>query len=392
MRVFHLFIATLVVGSLSSCKQDEVLPQENYQCESINSPQHPKAEKYHNLVKEIVASGVPGMMLTVHDQQNGYWSVAAGMADLASGVQLQPCNITRVGSTVKTLTAVSILLLQEEGLLAIDDPVSKFLSAEETAGLKNAESSTIRHLLQHSSGIYNYIQSLKFQTASLNDLEKVWLPDELLEYAREKDPYFSPGADTKYSNTNYILLGRIIEIVTGKPFYEFFNERIFEPYDLRYTQFAATNPVPQDIVRGYVDFYSNLEVINATFYSGWDYYTADGGLISNSHDLNVFMTTLFEGEMLATPSLTAMTSWKTSSEQDSDGFKTDYGLGIFRIETGYGPAYIHSGDAIGYFASMVYFPEQKVTITWAVNGNYGSLDQFSQSKEAMEKIFKTVLE
>ncbi|MBK8289862.1 MAG: beta-lactamase family protein [Flammeovirgaceae bacterium] len=124
-----------------------------------------------------------------------------------------------------------------------------------------------------------------------------------------------------YSNTNYILLGMIISNIEGKPFYEVFEEKIFEPLSLRSTQFAASDPVPDGIIRGYVDFYSNLNVINATYYSGWDYYTADGGLISNAYDLNVFMTALVNGEIISQPSLDEMIIWQKPKEEDPEFFR-----------------------------------------------------------------------
>jgi D-alanyl-D-alanine carboxypeptidase len=389
----RLPIYILMLTIASSCDKDEIFPESYYACHAlVVSQNNPREVEFNNLVKEITRSGVPGMMLTIHDNQYGYWSNAHGFADLASDISLASCNITRVGSTVKTFTAVTILLLQEDGLLNLDDQITDYLTANQLKGLKNSEQATIRQLLQHSSGIFNYIQNLKFQTASLNDLVKAWHPNELLNYARGKDAYFATGADVLYSNTGYVLLGMIIDKVTGKPFYEVFRGKIFIPHDLTFTQFAAIDPVPDGIVRGYVDFYSNLNLINATYYSGWDYYTADGGLISNSYDLNKFMTKLFQGEILSEESLAEMLSWVEPSEGNGDGFKTFYGLGIFKIETDFGPAYIHSGDAIGYFASMAYFPNQKVTITWAVNANYGKVDEFTQSKKAIEKIYKVALD
>lgn len=337
----------------------------------------------------MIQSGVPGAMLSIRKGEE-YWAGANGFADLASQTFLESCNITRVGSTVKTFTGVTILLLQEDGLLDIDDPITDYLSNSDLSGLENAKKSSIRQLLQHSSGIFNYIQNNHFQTASLNELTKTWRPDELLDYARGVDAYFSPGTDVLYSNTNYVLLGMIIEKVSKKPFYKVFEERIFQPHGLFFTQFAATDPVPDGIIRGYVDLYSNLNLINATYYSGWDYNTADGGLISNAHDLNLFMTALFHGDILSPASLEEMLSWQAPKHQSKDGYETFYGLGIFKINTPYGPAYIHSGDAIGYFASMLYFPTQDATITWAVNGNYGKIDQFTQSEKAMNQIFETV--
>lgn len=377
----------------SSCEKDKIFSDAFYQCKAdiVNDNQnHPKSMKYQNLLADIVGAGVPGMMLTVHDAVNGYWSGADGLADLASNIDVKSCNITRVGSTVKTFTAVSIFLLKEDGLIDIDSPVTNYLSAQDISGLKNAEKATVRQLLQHSSGINNYISNAQFQTASLNNLVKTWQPDELLAYAREKTPAFAPGTDVGYSNTNYILLGMIIEKITGKPFYDFFEQRIFKPLGLKFTSFAAKEQVPAGIIRGYVDFYSNLNLINATYYSGWDYFTADGGLISNAYDLNLFLTNLFNGHIVSNTSLNEMMNWIESTDQDND-FKTSYGLGIFKIETAYGIAYIHSGDAIGYAATMIYFPDKKVTITWAVNGNYGKIDEFTQSKNAMNKIFGIVL-
>jgi len=386
-------LTILLLFGLLSCEKDSAYPESFYACSgeiSLDNPGHPRASVLQSILDDMAASGIPGVMLTVHDSVNGFWSGSSGYADLASGVNMLPCQRTRVGSTVKTFTAVSVLLLQEEGKLSIDDPVTDYLSSSELKGLQNADKCTIRQLLQHSSGMFNYIQNLKFQTASLNDLPKVWTPGELLLYARGKDAYFAPGTDVLYSNTNYVLLGMIIEEVTGRPYDEFFRERIFAPLGMVFTGCAATDPVPYGLVRGYVDFYSKKDLINSTYYSGWDYYTADGGLISNAFDLNLFMTRLFSGDVLSQASLNEMLSWQTPKETYGDGFETDYGLGIFRIHTGNGMAYIHSGDAIGYFATMIYFPQQKVTLTWAANGNYGKLDAITQSKEAMERVFAAV--
>jgi D-alanyl-D-alanine carboxypeptidase len=390
-----LFISVIIIVLLVGCQMDEVLPEGNYNCalETMQSPSnHPKDLQFKLLMDSIVASGVPGIQLSVNYPGQGLWNGASGYADLAAKVEILPCNIIRVGSTVKTFAAVTILLLQEEGKLTIEEPISNYLTSDQIRGLDNAENSTILQLLQHSSGIFNYIQSAQFQTASLNDLARVWNPDELLEYARGKNAYFEPGTDVLYSNTNYILLGMIIEKVTGKPFYKAFEEKIFIPLGMQSTQFAAENPVPDEIVRGYVDFYSKLNIINATDYSGWDYFTADGGLLSNAHDLNIFLQALFNEQLIKPESLVQMLDWQAREESFPDEFVTDYGLGTFKIGTAYGPAYIHSGDAIGYFASMVYFPDQKVSLSYAVNGNYGKIDAFTQSKEAMETIFRKVFE
>ncbi|SDM31943.1 serine hydrolase domain-containing protein [Kriegella aquimaris] len=384
----------LAVFHFACTEQDEVFQEDFFQCENTLSPnniEHEKVEPVSEIMKDMVSKGVPGIMMSVHTEGDGYYSTSYGKSDLANQIDMQACNLTRVGSTVKTFTAVTILKLQEEGKLRLDDLLTQYLPDYLLDNIENAEETSLRQLLNHSSGIYNYIQDLKFQTASLNDLIKVWRPEELLDYARNRGAYFKPGTDSRYSNTNYILLGMVIESLEGKPFYEVFKDKIFIPLQLEMTQFAASDPVPDDIIRGYIDLYSKLELTNATYYSGWDYFSADGGLISNAHDLNIFLTNLFQGNLLSDASLKEMMDWQSPNEQDSEEFVTHYGLGIFLIETDSGPAYLHSGDAIGYFASMVYFPNQKTTITWAVNANYGKIDDITQKKGAMEKIFKSVL-
>jgi D-alanyl-D-alanine carboxypeptidase len=391
----QLFFKLILVLTLFSSCQKENNPNiaASYNCNlqfTDSSSVNPNHAKYSQLLKDITASGVPGITMSIYNPANGMWLGASGKADLRNNVAMQPCHISRVGSTVKTFTAATILKLVEEGKLQLDDAAANYLSPAVIENIANADKATIRQLLNHSSGIFNYIRSAQFQTASLNDLIKEWKPEELLAYARGKKAYFKPGEDVQYSNTGYILLGMIIEKVTGKPFWEVFQQKIFTPLGLTATSFAAINTVPSNIVRGYVDIYSNLEVVDATYFSGWDYYTADGGLISNVYDMNVFMQRLFNGNIINSASLNEMLITLKPKTFAVDFFPIETGLGIFKINTPWGDAYQHSGDAIGYYASIVYFPASKTTIVWAVNGNYGKIDQFVSSKKAMEKIFDVV--
>ena len=386
--------ALIIAVIFTSCrKEDNKNTPASYNCNfsfADSSTANANNARYNQLLTEITSSGVPGIVMSIYKPGDGIWLGASGKADLRNNVPMKPCHISRVGSTVKTFTAVTILKLQEEGKLQLDDKASMYLPAWAIHKIANADKATIRQLLNHSSGIFNYIRNAQFQTASLNDLIKEWKPVELLDYARGKHAYFEPGTDTYYSNTGYIFLGMIIEKVTGKPFWQVFQEKIFTPLGLTSTSFAATNKVPANIVRGYVDFYGNLQVTDATYFSGWDYYTADGGLISNVYDMNIFIQRLFSGNIINTFSMNEMLNSIAPKNIDTDFFPIQHGLGIFKIATPYGEAFIHSGDAIGYYATIAYFPATRTTIVWAVNGNYGKIDQFVSSKKAMEKIFSSV--
>jgi len=391
MRTISITILALLL--FSSCRKVDDIGSSSFDC-NLNFPDssqaNPNNSEYQTLLDEMTAAGVVGVEMSVYDNINGMWLGASGKADLHDDVNMKPCNKTRMGSTVKMFTASVILKLQEEGKLNLEDKISDYMGGDYIDKIENADRATIRQMLHHSSGIYNYIRNLKFQTASLNDLIKEWHSGDLLKYAYNQKSYFDPGEDVLYSNTNYILLGLLIEKIEGKPLYRVFEEKIIDPLGLTGTQFAGKDPVPDGIVRGYIDLYSNLNVIESTYYSGWDYYTADGALISNVYDMNVFFRALMNGQIVSSESLNEMLTWKTPSEQDPEFYEIEYGLGIFKMTIPGGVCYFHSGDAIGYYANMIYFPDDGITVVYAVNSNYGKIDQYVSTKTAIEKIISVL--
>lgn len=393
MKYFVFIVAPILL--FASCKKSEDVEPVLYRCGFNFEDSSSKISsniKYQALLNGITERGVVGIIMSVYRPGKGIWNGASGKADLHNNIDMKPCNISRMGSTIKMFTAVTILKLQEEGKININDRISSYLGGSNIDKIENANKATIRQLLQHSSGIYNYIQNLKFQTASLNDLLKEWHANDLLEYAYSKKAYFQPDEDVVYSNTNYILLGLLIEKMEGKPLYQVFDEKIFGPLGLTLTQFAGRNPVPDGIVRGYIDLYSNMQVTETTYNSGWDYYTADGGLISNPYDMNVFFRALMNGQVINSNSLKEMLTFKSPKTASNEFFPISYGLGIFKMETPKGTAYMHSGDAIGYYANMLYFPDDSTTVVYAVNSNYGKIDQFVSTRSAMEKIINVTKE
>ncbi|WP_128546771.1 serine hydrolase domain-containing protein [Larkinella soli] len=390
-RLSYLLIAGL--SALAACEPTRTVDPVVYECLPDGTPppaMTPETDRYRKLLDDLTRQGVPGMIMAVKKPGQNLWTGASGFADLKRKVRMQPCQISRAGSTVKMITATALLMLQEEGKLSLDDRAGRYLPASVTHGIAQAEGATIRQLLNHTAGIYNYIQDLRFQTASLNDLTKVWQPGELLDYARNRKPYFPAGEGVRYSNTSYILLGMIIEKVSGMPFSRFFTDRIFRPLGLKNTAFNPNDPVPSGIARGYIDLHNNGRLTESTFYSGWDYYTADGGLISNPADLVRFLEGLFGGKLVSRRSLEEMQRWVVR-EAAGDFFPLEFGLGMFRLKLPQGVAIYHSGDAIGYFASMMYFPEKGIFIVWQTNGNYGRLDALISGREAYLKIAETVL-
>jgi D-alanyl-D-alanine carboxypeptidase len=200
VRKFNTFSIFLLAFLLSCTQSSDVIAPATFDCSvdfNDNSATHPNRNRFQTLLDQKVIQGVPGIIMSVASPTHGEWLGAAGMADLSNQIPLKKCNITRVGSTVKTFTAVTVLMLHDEGLLSLDDAVRKYLPLSVLSKLDNGTKVTVRQLLNHSSGLYNYIQNLQFQTASLNDLTKEWSPDELLAYANGKKAYFAPGTDMR---------------------------------------------------------------------------------------------------------------------------------------------------------------------------------------------------
>lgn len=179
-------IILLVMTLLLSCRKPESVDLSFYDC-SMNftdsSQQHRNNNNYQHVLNDMTDNGVVGVMMSVYDTKHGIWVGASGKADLYNNIDMKPCNMTRAGSTMKMFTSAIVLKLQEEGKINLDERVSRYLQGHNINKIKNAETATVRQLLQHSSGIYNYIQNLQFQTATLNNLTQEWGADDLLKYA-----------------------------------------------------------------------------------------------------------------------------------------------------------------------------------------------------------------
>ncbi len=389
--ILNIMIAGMV--SLCACKTDTTLLIETG-ClkplpDSVQS-MHPKKMQLQYLIDSLAATGVPGISMAIQEPGKGWFTGSAGYSDIAANKKFESCQISRAGSVVKILTAISVLQLVEQNKIDLDKRIADYLPASVLHHIENAEIATVRQLLNHSSGMYNYIMDAQFQLANLNNLRKTWQPHELLSYARNRKAYFSPGTDVQYSNTGFILLGMLIEKESGLHFSTYFQQNIFNKLQLKHTRFDINNPIPNDLARGYTDWYNTGKPFESTYYNGWDYFTADGGLQSVPSDLCLLMKALFDGKLISQSSLNAMLT--SIPEAGSKFFSTEFGLGIFKLHTPYGLAWFHSGDAIGYFANVFYFPATGTTVSWMTNGNYGTIDPLVNTKEAYLRILGRLFE
>ncbi|WP_437933487.1 serine hydrolase domain-containing protein [Sorangium sp. So ce341] len=288
------------------------------------------------------------------------WRGASGVADAEAEVPLRPDDLFRVGSITKTFMATLALMLRAEGRLSLDDAVS-----EHVEGVPGGDRISVRQVLNHTSGLYDFTQSDAFWSAALSDPERAWAPRELIEIAASQPAYFEPGEGFAYSNTNYIIAGLILEAASGEPVGELLRARILEPAGLAHTYLDGAEAALPGLVHGYgVDRGKLVDTTSAADPSAAG--TA-GALVSTTDDLTRFYRKVLGGELLGPAELAEMTTWVDARL----GEVTGYGLGLSRRESRLGAQVGHDGGIWGFTSSSYYAIDSDASITVLVNLEVG---------------------
>ena len=320
---------------------------------------------------------IPGAVVLLRTPQ-GEFTVSYGTTLLGATSPPGVDTHFRIASNTKTMTAAVIVLLAQEGKLSLDDPVSKYVS-----GVPDGDKITIAELLNMRSGLYTYDDDPEFWSVLERDPTKIWTPAEVLAIAFTHPPYFPPGTDFHYSNTNYALLGLIAEKIEGKPLASCFQGRLFGPLGLKDTLLPATdsNTLPDPYSHGYLYggcSFRNLTDkpyppdIQAAVRAGTlkpddctgqnsSYASAAGGAISTANDLAIWIKALVGGKVL---NADYQRHW-LDSLQPEDPSKPEgqkYGYGISQISWGPNTIYFHGGEMPGFNSKISYDPTNKLTL------------------------------
>jgi CubicO group peptidase (beta-lactamase class C family) len=278
-----------------------------------------------------------------------------GMAEIELGVPIAPDMVFRVGSVTKEFTAACVLRLAEEGRLALDDPVEKYLPEFPNGGRRV----TIEQLLTHTSGIRSYTDMPGWFGARMREDRT---PREV-EALFDGEPFdFEPGKGWHYDNSGYVLLGEILEKVTGKPYAELVTETIFRPLGMNDTRYGSDAPIVPKRVAGYVKTPDG--VANAPFLSMTQPYAA-GALVSTVDDLARWHRALDEGAVLKPESVRRM--WTPA--RLPDGTDTRYGFGWIVWSLDGHPVVEHGGGINGFQTANLRLPDERIYV--AVLSNCG---------------------
>ncbi|MGB3298042.1 MAG: serine hydrolase [Phormidesmis sp.] len=307
---------------------------------------------------------VPGAAAAILSP-DGDWFGASGVANVAENTPLQPSDRFEAGSIAKTFLATTLLQLTESGQLSLEDTLTDWLPTTLTDSVPNASEITIKQILGHTSGIADYLDVFVEQARANPTLfVQDWQSEQLLGFLEGVEPFFEPGESWQYSNTNYILVGAVIEAVIGNSYGQEVRDRILDPLNLQDTFIAGEEEIPGGYIKGYWDFDANgtLDDLSITNLS-WA--GSAGSLISNTADLAAFFDALLKDKTLLQPETLAQ--MLDTIPVDSPNYDA-YGLGIGTIESPNRFWYAHRGQTLGFRSNLWYSPAEEITYVELING------------------------
>ncbi|MDX1417818.1 MAG: serine hydrolase, partial [Candidatus Promineifilaceae bacterium] len=306
----------------------------------------------------------PGLVLLV-DTPDGRYLNAAGVSNLDDGTAMQIDDHLEIGSNTKSMTIVLLMQLVEEGLLSLDDPLSQYLP-DQAALLPNGDQITIRQMAHHTAGLYDYADNI--MAAGIGDPEALaagYVPEELVQDAAENGtPYFAPGEEGQwhYSNTGYVLLGMIIEAVTGESVSDLYQTRIFDPLGMESAVLIEGVPQEGEITsHGY--WWQDGEIVDTTTWNGSQGWVA-GAAAMTAEDLAKYGKALAAGELFQNPD--ALAEMLMFDPASSRSVGTPYGLGL-QDYAGDGTVWGHAGQTLGFQSLWYTKPESGIVVVGLTN-------------------------
>jgi len=357
LKTFSYLITLILVLGLAACKA----PTEKAFDEQLASQLQTALEE----AVENPEAKFPGAVLYVSSSELGTWTGAAGLGNIDTSATMRSDDKFRAGSVMKPFVSVVGLQLIEEGLFSLDDPMPAVLPESVTARFSEGDKITVRMLLNHTGGIADWLTEAVISEIAANP-QKIWKEEEYLDLAAAQEPYFAPGKGWKYSNTDYNLLGLVIEQATGRSWRQEVRERIIERFNLENTLLPEPGDtfIPNDHARGYIDMGGKM-----VDFTGVDPSMAGaaGGqaLATTTTDLAQFLTTVLAGELFQNAG--TLDEMLTFVDAPYIGGQVGYGLGMMKYLLPGGVEMLgHSGGTAGFQCLVVHMPAQNITISMAM--------------------------
>jgi len=316
-------------------------------------------------------NGIPGIQATIIFPNGQSWRAHAGFRDFAARGPVANSTPFAVASVSKTFLAALVVELSQEGRFGLDDPVLRWLPDANVDPRV-----TIRELLNHTSGVYDFFSNAAIDKALLGCRSCAWSPSRSLSFV--KKPYFAPGTNWAYSNTGYVLLGQLVEQVTGTSYATLLRQRFFDPLGLVSTYVQYLEPAPYPVAHAYQFFtYSRHETPTSLwdgtgispFRSVLTAAGSAGSIASSSRDLAIWARALYSGRLFGFGDLAEMLDF--AATRSFFVYDDPYGLGVQQYVVGGRIAYGHDGRLLGARSAIRYIPSLDVSIAVVMNTDRG---------------------
>lgn len=327
------------------------------------------AEKLDDAITTAMReAGIPGVGVGLWVDGDGSYVRAFGASDKTTGTPIKTGMHTRIGSVTKTFTITGVLQLVDDGKVRLDAPISTYLD-----GVPGGDRITVRQLADMRSGFYNYTEDPRWLDVFKADPYRAWNPKELLSIAFRHPANFAPGTRWEYSNTNTVLLGLLVEKMSGQPLHTYLQQHVFAPAGMNETSLPTGAEITSPYVHGYTNFTPDGATVDASTWNpswGW----AAGAMISSIDDLRTWVPTMVGGRL---PDGDRLLEPATQAERlhmlPTGNAGLGYGLGIADFAGWIG----HNGELPGYETIAVRLPQDRATLVIIVNsdvdGKFGNL-------------------
>jgi D-alanyl-D-alanine carboxypeptidase len=315
-------------------------------------------KRIQNIIDKSTKENLAGVAVYIKQNNHEEWVGVSGYADIAHNIKLKAENIFSLGSIGKMYNAVAVLKLAEEGKLGLDDLIEKYLPKEVISKIPNGQVITLRHLLSHQSGLFNYEAdpTLNQQYLSGNlKLDTLTHLNALLRYSFGHKPKFLPGAAFEYSSTNYVLLALVVDSILPEGHTAYLRDLLAtNGYKNTFYRETPSNNLTQH----YGDLNKDAKIENLTKQTieTTNWFIGDDGIYATIGDASYFLQNLINEKIVSKASLNQMMTWNNEK-------KPDYGLGLM-ADKGFPYKFLvgHSGRGIGTTTELFYFPKQKMTV------------------------------
>jgi D-alanyl-D-alanine carboxypeptidase len=342
--------------------------------------------------------GFPGATAAYVLKDGKVGVAATGVADLESGVPMTVQSRMLSASIGKTFVAATAVALSHEGALDLDAPISRWLGDRPWfRRLPNHATITLRHLLNHTSGIADHVHLASFAS----ELSRKWRsagnpfsPEDLIRFTLDLPPLFDAGKGWAYSDTGYILIGLVIEKATGRSYYTEITERFLKPLELSLTAPADRRLLP-GLAAGYMargnPFGLPRKTIRSDGTMQWHpgFEWTGGGLVSNSRDLAMWGAALFQERAMSGRYLIDLNE-SVPVSADSPDIRYGAGVAIYRVGP-FGPVYGHGGWIPGYCSSLRFYVDHGITVAFQINTDIGIDDSTPMVRDMEARLAKIVI-